>query len=78
VSSYFYTAMLPAVAAVRAAGKLRSSNNGRSDLALTPPTLNRLLELPVRAESKLVERGVRLPFGVSLGMVCTAVPAKAA
>ncbi len=72
VDSYYYTAMLPAVAAIRAAGKLRpSTNGGRSDLALTPPGLNRVLELPVRAESSLVERGVRLPFGVSLGMVCS-------
>jgi ubiquinone/menaquinone biosynthesis C-methylase UbiE len=77
VSSYYYTTMLPAVAAVRAAGKLRSSSNGHSDLALTPPALSRVLELPGRAESKLVERGLRLPFGVSLGMVCTAAPAEA-
>jgi len=69
VSSYYYTALLPAVAAVRAIGKLRSSSNGRSDLAMTPPGLNRVLELPVRGEAALVERGVRLPFGVSLGMV---------
>jgi ubiquinone/menaquinone biosynthesis C-methylase UbiE len=74
VSSYYYTAMLPAVAAVRAAGKLRKSDNGRSDLALTPPALNRVLEAPVRAESALVERGLRLPFGVSLGMVATKAP----
>jgi ubiquinone/menaquinone biosynthesis C-methylase UbiE len=73
VSSYYYTTMLPAVAAVRAAGKLRpATTNGRSDLALTPAALNRVLELPVRAESALVERGMRLPFGVSLGMVCSA------
>jgi SAM-dependent methyltransferase len=77
VSSYYYTGMLPAVAAVRAARKVRSQGNGRSDLDLTPAALNRLLELPVQAEAKLVERGLRLPFGVSLGMVCSARPAKA-
>jgi SAM-dependent methyltransferase len=74
VASYYYTAMLPAVAAVRAAGRFRQSENGRSDLALTPRGLNRLLEAPVRAESALVERGLRLPFGVSLGMVATKAP----
>lgn len=72
VSSYYYSAMLPAVAAVRAARRLRSGENGRSDLSLTPPGLNRILELPVRAEAAIVERGGRLPAGVSIGMVGTA------
>jgi SAM-dependent methyltransferase len=70
VSSYFYSGMLPAVAAVRGLRKFRQDSNGRSDLALTPSAFNRLLELPGRAEARLVERGVRLPAGVSAGMVC--------
>jgi SAM-dependent methyltransferase len=71
-SSYYYSAVLPAVAAVRAVRRLRPRQNGSSDLALTPPLLNRALEAPVRAEARLIERGVRLPAGVSVGMVCTA------
>jgi hypothetical protein len=38
----------------------------RSDLALTPATLNRLLELPLRLESRLLASGRRLAFGLSL------------
>jgi hypothetical protein len=64
---------------VAALSRLRSSTavsvparRGRSDLALTPAILGRVLELPVLAEAKLIERGVRLPAGVSVGMVCTA------
>jgi SAM-dependent methyltransferase len=72
VRSYFFSALLPAVAAVRIARKLLPGRPGRSDLALAPPLLGRALELPVRAEAKLIERGVRLPAGVSVGMVCTA------
>ncbi len=72
VSSYYYSAMLPAVAAVRAARRLGARENGRSDLSLTPPGLDRILELPVRAEATIVERGGRLPAGVSIGMVGTA------
>jgi SAM-dependent methyltransferase len=71
VSSYYYSAILPAVAAIRAVRKLRPERIGRSDLALTPSALNRVLELPVQAEARLIERGVRLPAGVSVGMVCT-------
>ena len=42
-----------------------------SDLHLSPGALDRWLELPVRGEAKLIRRGVSLPAGVSLGMVCT-------
>ena len=43
-----------------------------SDLSLPPEPLNRLLALPVLAEAKAIERGARLPAGVSVGMVCVA------
>jgi SAM-dependent methyltransferase len=72
VSTYFYTTMLPPVAVVRTLQRLRSSGNGKSDLHLSPGALDRWLELPVRGEAKLIEHGVSLPAGVSLGMVCTA------
>jgi SAM-dependent methyltransferase len=70
-SSYYYTALLPAVAAVRAGRKLGAGRSGGSDLALTPKRLNRVMELPGRAEAALIERGFSLPAGVSIGMACT-------
>jgi SAM-dependent methyltransferase len=41
----------------------------RSDLELTPARLDRLLELPLRAEAWFLAVGGRLPFGLSLLMV---------
>jgi SAM-dependent methyltransferase len=70
-SSYFYSTMLAPVAVVRTIQRHVTGGNGRSDLHLSPPSLDRWLELPVRAEARLIERGVSLPAGVSLGMVCT-------
>jgi SAM-dependent methyltransferase len=71
-SSYFYSSMLPPVAVVRTFQRVFSSSNGdgKSDLHLSPSSLDRLLELPVRGEANLIRRGVSLPAGVSLGMVC--------
>jgi hypothetical protein len=63
--------MLAPVAVVRTLQRHLAGGNGRSDLHLSPPSLDRWLELPVRAEARLIERGVSLPAGVSLGMVCT-------
>jgi SAM-dependent methyltransferase len=71
VASYFYSTMLAPVAIVRTLQRLRSNGNGKSDLHLSPGALDRWLELPVRGEAKLIERGASLPAGVSLGMVCT-------
>jgi SAM-dependent methyltransferase len=70
VGTYFYSSMLPPVAAVRTLQRYRSNGQAKSDLHLSPPALNRLLEMPVRGEAALIERGVSLPAGVSLGMVC--------
>lgn len=69
VVTYFYSAALPAVAAIRG---LRRGADGSSDLSLSPAALNRVLELPSRGEAWLVRSGVRLPAGVSVGMVCAA------
>jgi hypothetical protein len=61
---------------VRTVQRLRDSagtnGNGdaKSDLHLSPSALDRWLELPVRAEARLIERGASLPAGVSVGMVC--------
>jgi SAM-dependent methyltransferase len=72
VETYFFSTVLAPVALVRGLRKRRKRAGARSDLALPPAALNRLLELPVRAEAKLIERGLRLPAGVSVGMVCVA------
>lgn len=72
MDTYFYTTLLPPVAAVRGLQRLRANGNGnaRSDLHLSPHALDRWLELPVRGEAELIERGASLPAGVSIGMVC--------
>lgn len=59
--------LLPA-AAVRVArrGRDGESQSGSSELALTPPALNGVLELPLRAEAALIARGWSLPAGLSL------------
>jgi SAM-dependent methyltransferase len=73
-ATYFFTELLPGVAAVRAFRRADGNGNadGESDLSLTSPGVGRMLELPSRGEAKLIERGVRLPAGVSLGVVATA------
>jgi SAM-dependent methyltransferase len=78
-ATYFFTALLPGVAAVRAFRRAdrNGSANGESDCSLTSPGVGRLLELPSRGEAKLIERGVSLPAGVSLGVVATAPQAHA-
>ena len=69
VETYFFTALLPGVAAVRSVRRLRPAETPRSDMTLAPPGLGRLLELASAGEAKLIERGARLPAGVSVGMV---------
>ncbi|HET8822508.1 MAG TPA: methyltransferase domain-containing protein [Thermoleophilaceae bacterium] len=72
LDTYFFTTALPAVALVRTLKRARSNGDARSDLSLPPAPVNRLLELPTLAEAKAIERGARLPAGVSVGMVCVA------
>jgi SAM-dependent methyltransferase len=63
--THFNGMLLAPAAAVRIAQR-RRSGHARSDLALTPPALDRLLELPLRLESRFVAAGGRLPAGLSL------------
>jgi SAM-dependent methyltransferase len=73
VCSYFNTALLAPIAAVRLAERWHRNGDGdRPDLQLTPPGLNRLLAQPMRLEAALIERGARLPAGVSIGVVAVA------
>src|SRR3954471_3118528 len=62
--THFNTTLLAPAAAVRLAG--RCPHPERSDLELTPPCLDGLLEMPLRVEAELLSRGVRLPVGLSL------------
>ncbi|MEA2155670.1 MAG: hypothetical protein QOE11_1810 [Solirubrobacteraceae bacterium] len=63
-ATYFNAALL-APAAVLRVGRRRSPS-ARSELSLTPAALDRLLELPSRAEAALLRSGARLPVGLSL------------
>jgi ubiquinone/menaquinone biosynthesis C-methylase UbiE len=72
--SYFNTALLAPIAAVRMLTRRRPVPDGeRPDLALTPPALNRVLDRPMRLEAGLIRRGATLPAGVSIGLVAAAV-----
>ena len=61
--------LLPA-AAVRVARRGERGGDGEdagaSELTLTPPALDALLELPLRAEAAAIARGASLPAGLSL------------
>ena len=63
--THFNSLLLAPAAAVRIAQRRRGAHP-RSDLALTPPALDRLLEMPLRLESRVVAAGGRLPAGLSL------------
>jgi SAM-dependent methyltransferase len=69
-SSYFNAALLAPAAVVRTAR--RRARTGRSELSLTPPALDRVLEWPSRAEAALLRTGARLPVGLSLLAVLSA------
>jgi len=65
--THFNAVLLAPAAIVRVARRHRSSS--RSELTFTPHLLDRALELPMAREAKLIARGHRLPFGLSLLMV---------
>jgi SAM-dependent methyltransferase len=73
IETYFNTALLPPIAAVRTVARRKSPRDGRTDYQLTGGALNDLLALPMRGEAALIARGARLPAGVSIGMVCEPV-----
>lgn len=64
VTSFNAAYLLPA-AAVRLARR-RSRGDAPSELTLTSPALDRVLELPLRAEASLIRRGAAIPAGLSL------------
>ena len=70
-ATYFNSILLPPIAAVRAFRR-GASDPDRTDYELTPGPIDSLLGGPMQLEARLIRRGVRLPAGVSIGMVCSA------
>jgi SAM-dependent methyltransferase len=71
--SYFNSVLLPPIAAVRLAERVRPKNGDeRPDLRMTPGWLNGILLGPMRAEGALIGAGARLPAGVSFGVISRA------
>jgi len=68
-ATYFNTFLFPPIAVVR---MLRRRHEGGDDVGLTPAWLDGTLVLPLRLEAALVRGGVRLPFGVSIGLAARA------
>ena len=69
LATYFNTLLLAPIAAVRAIQRVWPPRD-RTNYEATPQRLNRVLELPLRAEARAIERGIDLPAGVSVGLVC--------
>jgi SAM-dependent methyltransferase len=69
--TYFNSVLFLPGALVRVGERLRrpQKRRGRSNVALTPRSLDSVLEWPMRFEAALVRRGLRLPVGMSLLMV---------
>ena len=70
VNTYFYSALLPPVALIRKLERFRSNGDMRSDFHRSPGALDHWIELQVKGEAELIRRGVSLPAGVSVGMLC--------
>ncbi len=64
--THFNSLYLAPAALVRLALRTVPEAQQRSELALTPSSLDSLLELPLRAEAALIRRGASLPAGLSL------------
>jgi SAM-dependent methyltransferase len=72
LSTYFNSILLPPIALAK---RLPQRSDGRkADLERTPSALNGPLSTPMRIEASLIRRGVRLPAGVSVGIVCRKLP----
>lgn len=66
IATYFNSLLLPPIALAR---RLPSRSERKSDIDRTPPSLDGPLSLPMRLEARLIRAGVRLPAGVSVGIV---------
>jgi SAM-dependent methyltransferase len=71
IATYFNSFLLPPIALAR---RLPDRSNGdKAELERTPDFLNGPLSMPMRLEAQLIRRGVSLPAGVSVGIVCRKV-----
>jgi SAM-dependent methyltransferase len=68
LATYFNTFLLPPIALARALPGRREDD--RADLDRTPDALNGPLSVPMRLEARMIRAGLRLPAGVSVGIVC--------
>ncbi|HEX7058279.1 MAG TPA: methyltransferase domain-containing protein [Solirubrobacterales bacterium] len=70
IATYFNTLLLPPIALAR---RLPRRSSAGAEVDRTPPSLDGVLSLPMRFEARLIRAGVRLPAGVSVGIVCRKV-----
>jgi SAM-dependent methyltransferase len=70
----FTVVYLAPAALVRLARRDGETQDGASELELTPPALDTALELPLRLEAALLRRGLNLPTGLSLLAVLSVIP----
>ena len=66
-TTHFNTLLLPPMALVRVLR--RHASDQQVELALTPSRLDGALSLPLRIEAALIGRGLRLPAGLSIGLL---------
>ena len=66
LDTYFNSLLLGPAALVRRLQRRGAAASRRSDLELTPASLNAVLELPMRVEARALRAGIRLPAGLSL------------
>lgn len=68
IATYFNSLLLAPIALAR---RLPRRDSGETaEVERTPPSLDGPLSLPMRFEARLIRAGVRLPAGVSVGIVC--------
>ena len=70
-ATYFNSILLPPIALIRLLGR-RFVKEDTLDTELSPGSLNGVLSVPMRGEARLIRAGMRLPFGVSIGVLATA------
>ncbi|HEY7968033.1 MAG TPA: class I SAM-dependent methyltransferase [Solirubrobacteraceae bacterium] len=67
--SYFNAALLPIAIPYRLLARRSHVEGPSSDLQQMPERLNRLLEVPLRIEARLIGHGLHIPAGLSLAAV---------
>lgn len=68
-TTYFNSILLPAIAAARWLRHVFPGASTRTELERTSGVADTLLRIPMMAEAKVIGAGVRLPGGVSIGLI---------